>query len=81
MTRDRDELAAERGVHDVDEPGAAVGERHEDELVVGSAYDASPSAIAAAASTAERVPANLSGAMRTRTGPTLAVGRQGARNA
>ena len=56
----------ERGVQHVDEPRAAVGHRREVELVVGRVTAASRRRSPRAASTAVSVPANLSGATRTR---------------
>ena len=65
--RDAEQVTAERRVEHLDEPRSAVGHRHLLDHSPG-ACRAQPSAIAAAASSAERVPANLSGATTIRMG-------------
>ena len=67
--RHREQLAAERGVQHVDEPGppSDIGARSSSS---SGASRAQPSAMASAASTAVSVPANLSGATRTRMWPS-----------
>ena len=78
LGRGRHQLAAERGVQDVDESRAAVGQRRGDDLVVRSASGASPPRSPSAASTAVSVPAKPSGATRTRKPAAQRVSRPGA---
>ena len=75
--RHRQQLAAQRGVQDVDETGTAVAPSATSTSSSSGARRRHPSAIAVAASTAVRVPPNESGAISTRMASSCQPRRPG----